>query len=92
MAIAYAGDFAGGAAESGEVQRIMRESCAGMLRSLTSLAQACAKSAAEAAGTVAAATDGEPARMAGVDARASASNAARCEAMARQCAYVWGLE
>lgn len=90
-AIAYAGDFAGGAWEDAERQSTMRQQALATLDAIAALAQSAAEAAEEAASDVPESL-AEPHRMVSVDAGAAKRAADKCIACRAQCADAWGFE
>lgn len=89
-AIAYAGDYAGGAWEDAERQRAMRQQALAALDAIAALAQSAAEAAAEAASDVPESL-AVPRRMMSVDAGAAKRAADKCVACRAQCADAWGV-
>lgn len=89
-AIAYAGDFAGGAWEDAERQSAMRQQVRAILDAIAALAQSAAEAAAEAVADVPESI-AEPRRMVSVDAGAAKRSADKCLACSARCADAWGL-
>ena len=89
-AVAYAGDYAGGAWEDAARQRAMRRHARDILYSLAALAHDAAAAAAEAVADVPE-TLADAHRWARVDKIAAECNAAKCSACAKRFADGWEL-